>query len=115
MKIIRTFEDANLLAGVGRQLDGLSADFQLLLDIRTFQMQPEAAVVEFAGKIVDKDGRIAGARIFRAAIPGGAATAQAAAGALDQAFGKAAAELVIWTAQTIDAHKAAGPKKAAKG
>jgi phospholipid/cholesterol/gamma-HCH transport system substrate-binding protein len=115
MKVIRTFEDADLLAGVGRQTDGLNADFQLLLDIRTFQMQAASAVVDFAGKIVDKDGRIVGSRLFQATAPAEDATVQAAAAALDRSFGQAAGELVLWTVRTIDQPKAPGPKKAAKG
>jgi phospholipid/cholesterol/gamma-HCH transport system substrate-binding protein len=112
MKIVRIFEDASLLAGVGRQADGLAGDFQLLLDIRTFQLQAATGVVELAGKIVDKDGRIVATRLFRATAPADAATAKAAAGALDQAFGRAAGELVLWTVRTVDRAKAAGPNKA---
>jgi phospholipid/cholesterol/gamma-HCH transport system substrate-binding protein len=111
MKIIRAFEDANLLAGVGRPAEGLAGDFQLLLDIRTFQVQAASAVVELAGKVVDKDGRIVATRLFRATAPADAATAKAAAGALDQAFGRAAGELVLWTVRTIDQPKAPGPNK----
>ncbi len=117
MKIIRSFEDANLLAGVGRNLEGLNADFQLLLDIRTFQMQAASAEVEIAGKIVDKNGRIVATRVFHAAAPAQATTVQAAVAALDQAFGKAVAELVLWTARTAKGHqydKTEPPKAAGK-
>jgi phospholipid/cholesterol/gamma-HCH transport system substrate-binding protein len=37
-KIIRSFEDSNLFVGVSRPLEGLTGDFQLLIDIRKFQM-----------------------------------------------------------------------------
>jgi phospholipid/cholesterol/gamma-HCH transport system substrate-binding protein len=114
MKIIRTFEDARLLAGVGRQMDGLNADFQLLLDIRTFQMQVASAVVALAGKIVDKDGRVLATHIFHATAPAAATTVQAAVAALDQAFGQAAGELVTWTVRTIGQPKAPGPEKTTK-
>ncbi len=121
MKVIRTFEDANLLAGVGRNLEGLNGDFQLVLDIRTFQMQEATAEVELAGKIIDKSGRIVATHVFRATAPAEAGTVQAAVVALDRAFGQAAAELVPWTVRAIkdhhekpDAPKAAGPKKAAR-
>ena len=104
MKIIRSFEDANLLAGVGRHLEGLSADFQLLLDIRTFQMQAASAEVEIAGKIVDKNGRIVATRVFRASAPAQATTVQAAVAALDQAFGKA-----VGRAGALDGAHGQGP------
>ncbi len=129
VKIIRAFEDANLFAGVSRPLDGLNADCQLLVDIRKFQMTVSPALtaeVEFAGKVLDDKGRIVATHIFRAVAPAEAEGAPAAAAALDQAFGRAAADLVLWAARTvgaqyekIDAPKPfttkVAPKKATKG
>jgi phospholipid/cholesterol/gamma-HCH transport system substrate-binding protein len=114
LKIIRTLEDARLLAGVGRPMDGLNADFQLLLDVRTFQVQAASAVVEIAGKIVDKDGRVLATRIFRAMAPAAGDNVQAAVAALDRAFGQAAGELVPWAVGAIGASTAAKPDEAAK-
>ena len=114
IKIIRTLEDARLLAGVGRPMDGLNANFQLLLDIRTFQMQTTTGVVELAGKIIDKDGRILTMRVFRATAPAAADTVQAAVAALDRAFGQVTGELVPWAVQAIGAPPAPKPDKATK-
>ena len=125
MKIIRSFEDANLFAAVSRPLEGLTGDFQLLIDIRKFQMAASVVVtaeVEFAGKVLDNKGRIVATRIFRATAPAGAAGAPAAVVALDQAFGTAAAELVVWAGRTISdqneavrAPKRIAPKKTTRG
>ncbi|HXN43530.1 MAG TPA: ABC-type transport auxiliary lipoprotein family protein, partial [Xanthobacteraceae bacterium] len=90
---------ANYLRAVARPFEGLVADFQLLIDIREFQLSTAAepvAEIEFSAKILGQDGRILDARIFRAAAPAKAADAPAAAAALDEAFGKAATELVVW-------------------
>ena len=120
-KIIRSFEDANLFAGVTRPLEALATDFQLLIDIRKFQMtaSPDlTAEVEFVGKIVDSKGRIVATRIFRASAHAEAAGAPAAVAALDQAFGRVGPELVVWTARSISdlaAPKAGSPKKTTGG
>jgi phospholipid/cholesterol/gamma-HCH transport system substrate-binding protein len=121
MKIIRGFEDANLFGGVSRPLDGLSADFQLLVDIRKFQVTASPTVtaeVELAAKVLDNTGRLVATHIFRATAPAGAPEPPAAVAALDQTFGKAAAELMPWAAHTIadrhgriEAPKAVAPKK----
>jgi len=114
IKIIRTLEDARLLAGVGRPMDGLNADFQLLLDIRTFQMQATTAVVAFVGKVVDKDGRVLATHIFQATAPAAADTVQAGVAALDRAFGQAAGELVPWAVRTINVPQANKREEATK-
>jgi len=89
---------------VARPTDGLTADHQLLVDIRGFQIShsPDpTAEVEFSAKILGNDGQIADARIFRAAMPVKAADAGSAANALDAAFGKAVTELVLWAEAAI--------------
>ncbi len=90
MKIIQAFENAGTLAGVSRPLEGVTGDFQLLIDVRRFQIAaPDAtADVELAGKILDGKGRIIDTRVFRAAAPAAAMDAPTATAALDQAFGK---------------------------
>jgi phospholipid/cholesterol/gamma-HCH transport system substrate-binding protein len=99
-KVVQSFENANFLRTVARPFEGLTGDYQLLLDIRTFQLSASAeapsADVEFAAKILGDNGRIADARIFRATAPAKAADASAATAALDEAFGKTAIDLVIW-------------------
>ena len=100
-KIIQTFENAGLSKTVSRPAEGLVADKQLALDIRKFQIStaPEpTAEIEFAAKIVSDQGRILGAKVFRASVPAKALNAASAAAALDEAFGQCATELVIWAA-----------------
>jgi len=114
-KIIRSLEDSTAFAGVSRPLDGLIGDFQLVIDIRRFQISPSlVADVELGAKIVDGNGRIIATRVFRASAPAPSAEAPAAVAALDQAFAGAGPELVAWAARTISeqgAPKAAAPKK----
>jgi phospholipid/cholesterol/gamma-HCH transport system substrate-binding protein len=103
-KIIQTFENAGLLKTVGRPSEGVTADNQLVLDIRKFQFLREGeptAEVALAAKIVSTQGQIIDARLCQARVPAKAANASAAAAAIDEAFGKCATELVLWVASVI--------------
>jgi phospholipid/cholesterol/gamma-HCH transport system substrate-binding protein len=98
-RVIQSFENANLLRAVARPMDTLTADYQLLIDIRSFQLLMSAAPVadvEFAARLLSKDGKIVDARIFHATVPVAVVDAAATAAALDQAFGKTVVELVAW-------------------
>ena len=99
-RIIQSFENANLLRTVTRATEGLTADYQLFIDIRSFQLSMTAepvADVEFAAKILSNDAKIIEARIFRATVPVKPADAAGTAAALNEAFGKVIVELVPWT------------------
>jgi len=48
-------------------MDGLEADYQLLIDVRTFQIKgdPDAsAEIGFSARIVAKDGHVVASRLF---------------------------------------------------
>jgi phospholipid/cholesterol/gamma-HCH transport system substrate-binding protein len=98
-RIIQSFENASFLRTVARPMEGIAADYRLLIDIRNFQIVISAAPVadvEFSAKLLGDNGRIIDARIFHATAPTNAKNAPEAAAALDEAFGKVAGELVIW-------------------
>ena len=102
-KIIQSFENANYLSAVARPMEGLTADYQLLIDIRRFQISvsPEPiAEVEFSAKIL-ADGRITKTRIFHTTAPTKGMEAPAAVAALNEAFARAATGLVIWVSESI--------------
>ncbi len=111
IKIIRSLEDSKSFAGVSRPMEALTPDFQLVIDIRKFQIAPgSVAEVEFGGKIVDsKGGRVVATSVFRASSPARSAEAAAAVAALDQAFARAGPELVAWVARTISQQAAPKP------
>lgn len=103
-RIIQSFENANYLKAIGRQTDGLVANYQLLLDVRSFQVvTSQSPVADFtvSAKIVGDNGQILGAKIFRATVPAIISDESSVAAALNAAFSKAATELVIWTCNTI--------------
>ena len=103
-KVIQSFENSKYLAAVARPAEGLNSDFQLLTEIRSFQVvtAPETtAVVEVSAKIVGENGRIKQSRVFRSALPVKITDAASAASALNEVFGQVAKDLVIWAAAAI--------------
>ena len=112
-KLIESLENSNYVAAVARPLEGLSADYQLLIDVRHFEISPApvspatadstqpAAYIEFSAKILGESGRIIGSRTFAARAPALKSGAAGAARALDEAFGKTATDLVLWTRSII--------------
>ena len=71
-QIIQAFENAGTLGAVSRPLEGVTGDFQLLIDIRRFQIAvgaEPAADVELTAKVLDGKGRIVDTRTFSATVP----------------------------------------------
>lgn len=97
-KIIQSFENAGLIETIVRSGEANSAERQILIDIRKFQIaKPDAfAEVEFSARITDRTGRIIQARIFQARIAVKDGQAANLADALNEAFKKTAIELVLW-------------------
>lgn len=103
-RIIQGFENANYLNALGRQPEGLKIDYQLLIDVRSFQVVTAAephADIEFSAKIVADTGQILGAKIFKASVPAQTTDEASIAAGLNAAFAKAVTELVVWTCTTI--------------
>ncbi|HUI22353.1 MAG TPA: ABC-type transport auxiliary lipoprotein family protein [Methylocella sp.] len=103
-KIVESFENANSFSGVGRPSDNLTADYQLLLDLREFQVSlgpPPKAEIEFIAKILSQGGRIIDSRAFHAEVPVTSMQAASVVEALNEAFMRSATELVLWTSQKI--------------
>jgi phospholipid/cholesterol/gamma-HCH transport system substrate-binding protein len=102
-KIAQTFENANYLR-VGRPNDNLTADYQLLLEIRSFKVTTTGeptATIAFSAKLVGNGGAITDARIFEATAAVREPGSAGAAAAIDQAFGKVASDLVTWACALI--------------
>jgi phospholipid/cholesterol/gamma-HCH transport system substrate-binding protein len=102
-RIVQAFENSKY-AIVGRPADNLTSDYQLQIDVRSFEVStaPEtSAVVELSARLVGENGRIKDARVFRGTQALKLTDAASAAAALNDAFGKAATELVIWASGAI--------------
>jgi phospholipid/cholesterol/gamma-HCH transport system substrate-binding protein len=102
-KLSQSFENAGFGGTVGHN-DALVGDFQLLIDIRSFQLvkAPEpVAEVEFFTKIANTDGKIAAAKLFKASAPAKSSETTDAVAAFREAFAVTAKELIGWTAASL--------------
>jgi phospholipid/cholesterol/gamma-HCH transport system substrate-binding protein len=100
-KMIQSFENAGF--AVARSSENVTADNQLFLDLRKFQLSVSgtpSADVEFGAKI-SANGRLLGSRVFECSSAPKSANAAGAVDALNEAFGKCATQLVQWTANLI--------------
>jgi phospholipid/cholesterol/gamma-HCH transport system substrate-binding protein len=104
--LVESFENAGYARSVSRSRDGITSDFQLLIDIRSFQIstaaEPAAAEIDFIAKLVDKDGKIVDASTFQGTEPVSGSDAAAYVKALDVVFAKLMTELVEWTTTKLD-------------
>ena len=104
-RLIESFENAGYARSVSRTRDGVASDFQLLIDIRSFQISTASeptAEIDFIAKLVDKDGRIINASTFQGTTPVSGTDAPAYVKALDEVFAKLMTELVEWTTTALD-------------
>ncbi len=104
-KIVQSFENAGYIGSVNKSGDAVTGDFQLVTDIRNFQMltgPTPMAEIEFSAKIADNSGKILDAKLFRATAPATAADTAPAVEALNAAFGQAATNLVNWAALVLE-------------
>jgi len=66
---------------------GLLIDYQLVVDIRAFELAPTGVVADFAVRLMDdRNGRVIRSRVFRAEQPVASADARTVVQALDRAL-----------------------------
>jgi cholesterol transport system auxiliary component len=98
-RIIQSLENAGRLRSVSRPGDKIVADYQLVSEIRAFDVQAGTgeAVVDLSLKLVaDGSGKVTAARIFTARVPVAKIDAGNGARALDQALSTVLADVVRW-------------------
>jgi cholesterol transport system auxiliary component len=104
-KLVEAFENTGRLAGVGKPGQGLAIDFQLITDVRSFEISAEGGdrgVVEISAKLLnDRNGTVKAQRVFRAEVPSTGSDNAAYVAALDRAFARVTADIVTWTLQSI--------------
>ena len=104
-RLVQAFESTGHLGGVGRPGEGLAIDYQVISDIRTFNINVSSgriAIVEIAIKILnDKNGTVRAARVFRAKSPVSGEGNASYIAALDRAFDSASSDIVTWTLSVI--------------
>jgi phospholipid/cholesterol/gamma-HCH transport system substrate-binding protein len=98
-KLIESFENYDIAHAPLRTADIGQIDFQLLIDVRRFQISTEAEPnvnIALSARIVDKDGRVVAARLFEEKERLGQIEPAAAAGAFNRAFLAIAGKLIGW-------------------
>jgi phospholipid/cholesterol/gamma-HCH transport system substrate-binding protein len=104
-RLIESFENAGYARSISRTRDGVDSDFQLLIDIRSFQISTASeptAEIDFIAKLVDRDGKIIAASTFQGTAPVSGSDAPAYVKALDEVFAKLMTDLVEWTTTDLD-------------
>lgn len=101
-RIIEAFEQTKQARAVGRPGEGLSIDYQLLTDIRTFGYEAATnggnAVVEISARMMnDRNGRVVAFRVFRAEVPVAADDAAAVVAGLNAALDQVLRDMVTWS------------------
>jgi cholesterol transport system auxiliary component len=104
-KLVEAFDSTGKLAGVGKPGQGLAIDYQLISDIKTFEIETNGgrrANVAISVKLLnDRNGTVVSQKVFSAMVPARGDDNQALINALSQAFGKVTADIVDWTLSTI--------------
>jgi len=103
-RLIESFENYDIAHAPLRATDIGQADFQLLIDVRRFQVATDSqptAQIALSARIVDKNGKVVASRVFEqnqkfeGIEPGAAVTA------FNDAFGRLAKDVIAWTAQVL--------------
>lgn len=105
-KAIEAFEQSKRARAVGRPGEGLSIDYQLLIDIRRFEYNTTAgfgvARIEIFAKVLnDRNGRVVATQVLAGEAPAAQDNAQGVVAALNQALDQVLIELVQWTVNKV--------------
>jgi cholesterol transport system auxiliary component len=104
-KLVEAFENSGRLGGVGKPGQGLAIDYQVVTDIRAFEVtagSPRLANVEISAKILnDRNGTVRAQNVFKATAPVSGAENRDFIEALDRAFAKVGAEIVDWSLKSM--------------
>lgn len=104
-KLVEAFENTGRVGGVGTPGQGLAIDFQIVTDIRAFQVETnggEHANIEISVKLLnDRNGTVRAQRVFSATSPVQGSGNRDYIAALDRAFAQVSTEIVTWTLKAI--------------
>jgi cholesterol transport system auxiliary component len=104
-KLVEAFENSGRLGGVGKPGQGLAIDYQIVTDIRAFEVtggSPRSAMVEISAKILnDRNGTVRAQNVFKASSPVSGAENRDFIEALDRAFAKVGGEIVEWSLKAM--------------
>lgn len=103
-KLVEAFEDTGKLGGVGRPGQGLAIDYQVVTDIRAFEVDTakNIAYIEISVKLLnDKNGTVKSQEVFRSSARVSGSGNANLVKALDNAFASSSREIVAWTLRSL--------------
>ena len=104
-RLIESFERSGRIRGVGRPGEGLAIDYQLVSDVRAFEVALDGgarAHVALSVRLLnDRSGQVARQRVFEATAPLSGSGNEAYVAAMNAAFAEVAGEIVDWVLAAI--------------
>jgi phospholipid/cholesterol/gamma-HCH transport system substrate-binding protein len=103
-RLIESFENYDIAHAPLRSADVSQADFQLLIDVRRFQIAEDsgqAAQIGLSARIVDKNGKVVASRLFEQNQKFEKLELAAAIAAFNETFDRIARDVIAWTVQTL--------------
>jgi len=105
--LVRAFADSGRLAGVSRRGEGVSARYELLLDLRRFESDygnadgggttPNVRIELGARLVQNADNRVVASRVFDIATPADGTDVARINRAFERGLGDATTQLIDWT------------------
>lgn len=96
-KLVEAFENSGATRATAKPGDGLVIDFQLVSDIRRFEVADGEAIIELSIKLLgDRTGMVRETRIFTSSARAASDQADDIVNAFDSAFDGLAREIVVW-------------------
>lgn len=104
-RLAESFQKSGRLGGVGLPGEGLAIDYQIVADLRAFEIRvygPARAEVEiFVRLLNDRNGVVRASHTFTTSVPVNGTGGEAFVAALNAAFAKAGVEIVDWAIATM--------------
>jgi cholesterol transport system auxiliary component len=112
--VVQAFEDSGRIVGVSSTNAGLSADYELAIELRDFQAEVDGssarAVIRLQAKLFDhRSNRIVAMRAFEATAPAVSSAAGDAVAAFETALSELMPRLVDWTIEAGTTARVARP------
>jgi phospholipid/cholesterol/gamma-HCH transport system substrate-binding protein len=104
VKLIQSFENYDIEHAPLRSVDNPGTTFQLLVDVRSFQINTEdelTAEIGFSARILNKEGQVVASRLFEQRKKIDKPDPASAVAAFNDAFASIATELITWTTNAI--------------
>ena len=104
-RLVESFERSGRIRGVGRPGEGLAIDYQLVTDVRAFEVALDGGARAYVALSVrllnDRSGVVARQRLFEATAPLSGSGNEAYVAAINAAFAEVAGDIVEWVLASI--------------